>query len=327
MTLPTDNVFSVDVEDYFHVQAFADRIRRRDWDEFESRVVDNTRKVLYLLDRHQTRGMFFVLGWVTDRHPELVREIQREGHEIGCHSFWHRLVYEQTPEEFRDDLRLATDVLQQVTGEPVIAYRAPSFSITERSLWALDVLIDEGYRIDSSIYPVRHDTYGMPNLNPAPHVITRPTGRIIEFPPAVRRKWWFNIPVAGGGYFRLLPWRLSLHWLKNVNRKEDRPVMFYIHPWELDPAQPRLPASRKSRFRHYQNLHTTEPKLERLLETMEFQPLNGLLRRFDIPGPAKSRPKSLTDTVQNLDATQLNIDFRNIQAVDETSHRPAEVAD
>lgn len=326
MTLRTDNVFSVDVEDYFHVQAFAGRVRRSDWDGFESRVVANTRKLLELLNRHQTRGTFFVLGWVAERHPELVREIHRAGHEIGCHSYWHRLVYEQTPEEFRDDLRLATDVLQQITGEPVVAYRAPSFSITDKSLWALDVLIDEGYRIDSSIYPVHHDTYGIPNLNPAPHVIARPSGRIVEFPPAVRRKWRFNIPVAGGGYFRLLPWRLSLHWLKNVNRKEKRPVMFYIHPWELDPDQPRLPASRRSRFRHYQNLHTTVPKLEKLLKRMAFQPLNRLLDRFNVLTPPRSRPKSLVDTVQDLSATLTDIDIRSIQTAEKASKHPAEVA-
>ena len=275
MISPVNNVFSVDVEDYFQVQAFADRVRRSDWDHFESRVVDNTRKVLELLGRHQTRGTFFVLGWVADRHPELVREIQRAGHEIGCHSYWHRLVYDQTPDEFREDLRLATDLLQQITGEPVTSYRAPSFSITEKSLWALDILVEERYRIDSSIYPVHHDTYGIPGLNPAPHIITRPAGRIIEFPPAVRRKWRFNIPVAGGGYFRLLPGRLSLHWLKNINRKEKRPVMFYIHPWELDPDQPRLATTRKSSFRHYQNLHRTEAKLNRLLESFNFTTISG----------------------------------------------------
>ena|GEM_PF-22096 len=319
VTSPQHNVFSVDVEDYFHVQAFADRIRRDDWGHYAPRVVRNTRTVLDLLDRHQTRATFFVLGWVADRHPDLVRDIRRAGHEIGCHSYWHRLVYEQTPDEFRDDLRLATDVLQQITGEAVTSYRAPSFSITERSLWALDVLIDEGYRIDSSIYPVHHDTYGMPGLNPAPHVLARPAGRLIEFPPAVRRKWWFNIPVAGGGYFRLLPGRLSLHWLRNINRKEDRPVMFYIHPWELDPEQPRIKTSRKSRFRHYQNLHTTVPKLERLLKAMAFQPLHDMLQHFDVAAPARSRPKWLTDTVRDLDATHLSIDVADEQTAGATS--------
>jgi polysaccharide deacetylase family protein (PEP-CTERM system associated) len=321
------NVFSVDVEDYFHVQAFADRVCRTHWDQYPSRVVGNTRTVLELLNRHGARGTFFVLGWVAERHPELIREIQRAGHEIGCHSYWHRLIYEQTPDEFRADLRLATDVLQQITGSPVTSYRAPSFSITERSLWALDVLIEEGYRIDSSIYPVRHDTYGMPDVNPAPHLVQRSSGKIVEFPPAVRRKWWFNIPVAGGGYFRLLPGRLSLHWLKNINRKEQRPVMFYIHPWELDPEQPRLIASRKSRFRHYQNLHTTVPKLERLLKSIEFQPLNNVLKQFGLPAPATTRPKSLTDTVQNLEATQLNIDIRRDRAADVDCKHPVDAAD
>ena len=264
------NVFSVDVEDYFHVQAFADRIDPRDWDHFESRVERNTLRILELLERHQTRATFFVLGWVAQRHADLVRRIQNAGHEIGCHSHMHKLVYGQTPDEFRDDLRRSTDTIQQITGSLVTAYRAPSFSINSRSLWALDVLIDEGYRIDSSIFPVRHDTYGIRDLDPAPHAIPRPLGDIWEFPPAVRQKRFGNIPVAGGGYFRLLPLRLTLHWLRNINRKERRPVMFYIHPWEVDPEQPRLPGSRKSRFRHYQNLATTEAKLDRLLVEFPF---------------------------------------------------------
>lgn len=299
----TRNVFSVDVEDYFHVQAFADRVDPADWDRYESRVERNTHKLLRLLESRQTRGTFFVLGWVAERCPGLVRDIQRSGHEIGCHSDRHQLVYNQTPDEFRRDLRRATDVLQQITGEAITAYRAPSFSITGESLWALDVLIEEGYRVDSSMVPVRHDTYGIPGLNPAPHVVERNAGEIYEFPPAVRRKLFGNIPVGGGGYFRILPLRLSLHWLRNVNRKERRPVMFYIHPWELDPEQPRLPCSRRSRFRHYRNLHTTARKLDVLLKEFRFGPLGPAT-------PGAFRPpadRALTDTAINLDATVADI--------------------
>jgi polysaccharide deacetylase family protein (PEP-CTERM system associated) len=269
------NAFTVDVEDYFHVTAFAGSVTPDQWDACESRVVSSTHKILRMLDAHQVRGTFFVLGWVADRHPELVRDIHQSGHEIGCHSYAHRLVYSMTPDEFRADLRRATDVLTSIAGVPVTAYRAPSFSITARSLWALDILIEEGYELDSSIFPVRHDTYGMPDCEAAPHTIDRPGGRIREFPPAVRRKSGVNIPVAGGGYFRMLPIRLSLHWLRNINRKEHRPFAFYIHPWELDPEQPRLPTSSwKSRFRHYQNLGGTESKLERLLRAFRFGTLS-----------------------------------------------------
>ena len=180
------NVFSVDVEDYFHVQAFADRIRPGEWAHYESRVVQNTLRILDLLERRQVRGTFFVLGWVADRDPELVRQIHRAGHEIGCHSYWHQLVFGQTPDEFRRDLKQATETLENITGEAVTAYRAPSFSITADSLWALDILLEEGYRIDSSIFPARHDTYGIPEISPGPQVIHRPAGDLFEFPPAVR---------------------------------------------------------------------------------------------------------------------------------------------
>lgn len=300
------NVFSVDVEDYFHVQAFADRINPRDWGQYESRVEPNTLRVLDLLERHQTPATFFVLGWVAARHPRLVRRIQNAGHEIGCHSHMHQLVPAQSPDEFRHDLRRATDVLQQITGAPITAYRAPSFSISARSLWALDVLIDHGYRVDSSIFPVYHDTYGMPDLNPAPHVIRRPAGEILEFPPAVRQKRFANIPVAGGGYFRILPLRLTLHWLRNINRKERRPVMFYIHPWELDPDQPRLPGGRRSRFRHYQNLAGTERKLDRLLAAFPF----GTLAESVKAAATTTPDQPTTDTVFNLDVTRPDIHAR-----------------
>lgn len=275
------NLFSVDVEDYFHVQAFADRIRPGEWSDYESRVVPNTLRILDLLESHHTRATFFVLGWVAKRHPGLVRQIQRAGHEIGCHSHWHQLVYRQTPERFRDDLQLATRTLQDITGEAVTAYRAPSFSITSDSLWALDILIEEGYQVDSSIFPVRHDTYGIPEVSPAPQVIHRPAGDLFEFPPAVRAKRFANIPVAGGGYFRLFPYRLMAHWLANVNAKEQRPFVFYIHPWEVDPQQPRLNANWKSRLRHYRNLHTTAFKLERLLKTFRFQAFDEFRGSFD----------------------------------------------
>ena len=294
------NAFTVDVEDYFHVQAFADRIDPATWDDYESRVVGNTRRILDLLARHGASGTFFVLGWVADRHPQLVQDICDAGHEIGCHSYWHRLIFTQTPDEFREDVRRSTGVLEDIIGKPVTSYRAPSFSITKRSLWALDVLIEEGYRIDSSIYPVRHDTYGIPGAEAAPHAIERSAGSLVEYPPAVRRKRGFNIPVAGGGYFRTYPVGLTQHWLRNINRKEGRPFVFYIHPWEVDPDQPRLPASLKSRFRHYRNLHTTEQKLDRLLGEFRFGPLCSIgVREHDFLNQTESQFRSASRAVGN----------------------------
>lgn len=271
------NAFTVDVEDYFQVTAFADRIRPSEWDHFESRVVPNTRRILRLLDAHQVRGTFFILGWVADRYPELVRDIQRAGHELGCHSYWHRLVYDLTPDEFRDDLRRARNAIEDITGEPVVAYRAPSFSITARSLWALDILIEEGVRFDSSIFPIYHDRYGIPNAERFPHVITRTTGELMEFPPSVYRLPKLNLPVGGGGYFRLYPTQLTCRCLSRINRIERQPFMFYIHPWEFDPDQPRLAASRRSRLRHYVNLTKTEQRTTRLLRQFRFGSLTEAL--------------------------------------------------
>jgi len=280
------NAFTVDVEDYYHVQSFADRIDPARWDDHESRVVANTHKVLRLLDDHQTRGTFFILGWVADRFPQLVRDIQHAGHEIGCHSYWHKLIYNMKPEDFRDDLRHARDLLQDITGEPVVAYRAPSFSITNGSLWALDILIEEGFQYDSSIFPIHHDNYGIPNAERFPHRIEKNGGGLWEFPPSVQRLLNLNVPIAGGGYFRLYPVRLSIRWLRRINRVHNQPFIFYVHPWELDPEQPRLPGSLKSRFRHYQNLRTTEPKLHRLLSAFRFGPMaDSLQARAGVHGP------------------------------------------
>ena len=274
------NAFTVDVEDYFHVQSFAHNIDRSTWDSFPCRVVANTHAVLRLLDRAQARGTFFILGWVAERFPQLVRDIHSAGHEIGSHSYWHRLIYEMTPDEFRDDLRRAAEAIGAVTGERVVAFRAPCFSITRSSLWALDILAEEGYRYDSSIFPVYHDNYGIPDAERSPHRLNRASGALWEFPPSVFQFWKLNLPVAGGGYFRLYPWRLSQACLAHINRAQREPFMFYIHPWELDPDQPRLPAKLKSRFRHYQNLRTTVPKLERLLSKFRFGPLTASLNEY-----------------------------------------------
>ena len=271
------NAMTIDVEDYFHVSAFADRISSRDWADLPSRVEQNTRRLLTLLAKAEVHATFFVLGWVAERHPQLIRDIARAGHEIGCHSYWHRLVYDLTPKQFRDDTRHAQQLLEEITGDRVTLYRAPSFSITERSLWALDILAELGFEIDSSIYPIRHDRYGIPEADPFPHIRSTSAGELREFPGSIYRLGGLSIPVSGGGYFRLYPARVTAWLLDRINRG-GQPFMFYVHPWELDPDQPRMAGSLRSRFRHYQNLASTERKLTWLLPRFEFGTMTDSLR-------------------------------------------------
>lgn len=272
------NAFTVDVEDYFQVTGFESHIRRDEWSQFESRVEHSTHRILDLLDERQVRGTFFVLGWTAEHFPALVREIHTRGHEIGSHSYWHRLVYELTPGEFRSDLQRSRDVLEAITGHAVTSYRAPSFSITSRSLWALEILVEEGFTSDSSIYPVHHDRYGIPNAERRVHRLATPAGEIWEFPPSVVRRAGFNLPVSGGGYFRLYPAAMTHSCLRSINRSQRQPFMFYIHPWEVDPEQPRLKVgSTVSRLRHYVNLAHTERKLRDLLGSFRFGPMSEVI--------------------------------------------------
>ncbi len=265
------NAFTVDVEDYFHVSAFEKHIDRAQWNRHESRVVANTHRLLELLDRHDVKATFFVLGWVAHRHPGLVQEIHGAGHEIGSHGYWHRLVYDQSPQQFRHDLQRSREVVEASIGQRITAYRAPSFSITRRSLWALDILAEQGFLIDSSIYPVYHNRYGIPGVEPRIHQIRTPAGSLWEFPPSVVRFGRLNVPVGGGGYFRLYPFCWTRWSLARWNRTTGQPFMFYVHPWEIDPKQPRLRVgSRMSRWRHHVNLRKTDGKLHRLLQTFRF---------------------------------------------------------
>ncbi|MBM4001242.1 MAG: DUF3473 domain-containing protein [Planctomycetes bacterium] len=274
------NAFTVDVEDYFHVSAFEGHFDRHSWDSHPCRVLKNTRRILELLDRHNVQGTFFVLGWVADRYPKLVREICRAGHELGSHSYWHRLIYRLDPDEFRMDLRESRDVLEQISGKRVTLYRAPSFSITRQSMWALEILAEEGFRIDSSVFPVYHDRYGIPDAPPEIHRVATPAGSLIEFPATTTRIGPLNMPVSGGGYFRLYPVDLTLRALRSVNERLERPFMFYIHPWEVDPDQPRVRAgSMTARMRHYVNLHRTEDKLDRLLSEFSFDTVSRVVKR------------------------------------------------
>jgi polysaccharide deacetylase family protein (PEP-CTERM system associated) len=281
-TLPTGgarivNAMTVDVEDYFHVSAFEKTVDRSKWDSLETRVRANTDRLLELFQQHDVRATFFVLGWVAERYPDLVRDIAACGHELASHGYAHRLVYDQTPAAFREDVRKAKDLIESATGQPVRGYRAPSFSVTARSVWALDVLLEERYTYDASIFPIRHDRYGIPDAPRWPHVIERDRGRIFEVPGSTVRIGPTNLPIAGGGYFRILPYAWTRWGIDRVNSSERQPVIFYLHPWEVDPDQPRLPAGWLSRFRHYRNLDKAEPRLRALLADFSFGPLRAVL--------------------------------------------------
>ena len=264
------NAMSVDVEDYFQVSAF-DRVVSRDtWASFESRVVANTHRLLDLFDETGVKATFFTLGWIASHHPQLVRDIAVRGHEIASHGYHHQLVYTLTPGQFRDDVRAARSTLEDITGQPVLGFRAPSFSIVATSLWALDVLIEEGYVYDTSIFPIHHDRYGIPDAPRHVHRIDRPSGSIIEVPPSTVRIRSVKLPVAGGGYFRLLPYAFTRWGVRRVNRVDRAPVMFYLHPWEIDPDQPRMAVGPVTRWRHYSGLHRTAARLRRLVTDFRF---------------------------------------------------------
>jgi len=272
------NAFTVDVEDYFQVSAFEKYVPRAQWDCCESRVEANTHHLLRLLDEHGVKATFFVLGWIGERYPNLVRDIHACGHEIASHGYWHRLIHEQTPEEFRADLRRSRDGLQDVIGEPVTAYRAASFSITERSLWALEIIVEEGFLVDSSVFPIRHDRYGMPSAPRTIHRISTPSGPLWECPLSVVKCACFRLPVGGGGYLRLYPINWTCRCLKRINRREQRPFVVYVHPWEIDGEQPRIRGpSWLTYFRHYVNLSQTARKIEALLRRFRFGPLRDVV--------------------------------------------------
>jgi polysaccharide deacetylase family protein (PEP-CTERM system associated) len=272
----TVNAMTVDVEDYFQVSAFEGAVLRTSWDAHESRVCRNTERLLDLFAAANVRATFFVLGWVAERFPGLVRRIVSGGHELASHGYEHRLVYSQTPREFRGDLRRARIALEQAGGCPVLGYRAPSYSIVRESLWALDVLVEEGYSYDSSIYPIRHDRYGIPDWPREVRRVERAGGSIWELPGSTLRVAGANLPIGGGGYFRLLPYGWTRHGIARLNAA-NQPAIFYLHPWEIDPEQPRIPVGRLSTFRHYRNLAETEPRLRRLLGEFPFGTVSDVL--------------------------------------------------
>lgn len=278
MTLPPiRNAMTVDVEDYFQVSAFAPHISRDSWDRRPCRVERNVDVVLAMLADHRAHATFFTLGWIAERYPFMVRRIVAEGHELASHGYAHLRASEQNREEFMADIGQAKEILEQIGGVRVNGYRAPSFSINHRNLWALECLYEAGYRYSSSVYPIRHDHYGMPD---APRFPFHPAGAggVLEIPITTVYLFNRNLPAGGGGYFRLLPYLLSRWSLKRVNRMDGQPCIFYFHPWEIDPGQPRQKGvGLKTRFRHYLNLTRMESRLRSLLADFEWDRIDRTL--------------------------------------------------
>jgi polysaccharide deacetylase family protein (PEP-CTERM system associated) len=272
------NAMTVDVEDYFHVSALSETIRRADWPKMEYRAERSTERLLELFAERGVKATFFVLGWVTERSPQLVRRIHAAGHEVACHGLTHELVYRQTPEVFRSETSFSKSLLEDTIGARVIGYRAASYSITAQSYWALDILCELGFLYDSSIFPIAHDRYGIPGAATRPGSLRTQGGReIVEFPLSTVGVLGKRVPVAGGGYFRLLPYWFTRWGLGSINRNDKMPFIFYLHPWEIDADQPRIKVSRLSRFRHYTNLDVCEARLKRLLSDFKFTTVRKVL--------------------------------------------------
>ena len=296
---------SFDVEEHFQVSAFWSEARRQQWDKYESRVENNTRKLVELLAQHDTKATFFVLGWVAERYPGLVKMLVGQGHEIASHGYGHEVITGQTPRMFRDDVRKAKGILEDISGKRVCGYRAPSFSITKDTKWAIPVLIEEGYLYDSSIFPVLHDRYGMPDATPTIHLLRGEVGCIWEVPPSTTNILGVRFPVAGGGYFRLFPYPILRQLLKRIERA-GHPLVMYLHPWELDPDQPKMQGSCLSMFRHYINLHRTEDRLRSLLADFCFtsirealEPVSQICARAEMEW-SQARPLALEDHIESI---------------------------
>jgi polysaccharide deacetylase family protein (PEP-CTERM system associated) len=274
------NVVSFDVEDYFHVGAFADRVDKSQWSTFPSRVEANTNKILEMLAKSGNLGTFFVLGWVAEQFPHLIRRIAEAGHEIACHSHEHRTVFDLGPAEFRADTLEAKQSIENACGKPVLGYRAPSFSITNRSLWALEILVELGFQYDSSIFPVDHPNYGIPKTPRFPFLVKTNSGTLVEFPLTTVQLGGQTSPMSGGAYLRILPYWYMRWAFGYVNARENQPFCLYLHPWELDAEQPRLKGRMTSRLRHYVGLKSTQSKLARLLEDFEYQGMGPMIEKF-----------------------------------------------
>jgi len=273
---------TVDVEDYFHVAAFSDVINVDDWSNYPCRVEKNTDKLLALFDKKGIKSTFFVLGWVAERYPDIVRRISEQGHEVASHGYSHQLVYSQSPEDFKEETHKSKVLLEDQSQQPIEGYRAASYSITAKSLWALDILAELGFKWDSSIFPIHHDRYGMPKSPEKPYKIITSHGDLMEFPLTTAKVLGFSIPAAGGGYFRQYPYFLSKYLFKKASLNQTRPQIFYLHPWEIDVNQPRVEgASLFSRFRHYTNLKRCMPRLEQMVDDFDFGTVSESLAAVD----------------------------------------------
>ncbi|MFY9398083.1 MAG: XrtA system polysaccharide deacetylase [Desulfomonilia bacterium] len=274
------HALTIDVEEYFQVHAFSDVIPTGSWESCPSAVVENTGRILDLLDERGLTATFFCLGWIAERNPELIRSIHSRGHEVACHGYLHQVISLQGPSGFREDVTRAKGVLEDCIGEPVIGYRAPTYSITGKTLWALGILEELGFRYDSSIFPIHHDNYGIPDAPRVPHRLADST--LVEFPISTLRVGKLNLPVSGGGYFRLLPYPVTRFALKNIQR-EGIPFIFYIHPWELNPDTPRVrEATFLSRFRTYTGIERSIAKFRRLLQDFSFTTVREVLRAYGL---------------------------------------------
>lgn len=284
-----DNALTVDVEDYYQVSAFAPYISRGEWDHMPSRVERNVERLLDMFDEFGVKATFFTLGCVAERHPAMVRRMVERGHELASHGYWHERASAQSPEQFREDIGHARKLLEDMSGVQVRGYRAPSFSIGPGNLWAFDIIREQGYTYSSSVYPIRHDHYGMPD---APRFAYQPIPRLTEIPISTVRVSGRNLPAGGGGYFRLLPYAVTRRAIRHIHRHDARPSLFYMHPWEIDPGQPRISAAgAKSRFRHYVNLGRTEARLRRLLAEFRWGRMDHVMLRQD-PAPPDAAGES-----------------------------------
>lgn len=278
MTEQIRNALTIDVEDYFQVAALAEAVKYDDWSSMEYRVEANTDRILGLFETAGVKATFFTLGWVAERSPNLVKRIADAGHEVASHGYSHQLIYNQTPDMFQEETIRSKAILEDILGEPITGYRAASYSITNQSRWALDILAEQGFTWDSSIFPVHHDRYGMPGTPRWPHRLMTDKGyELAEFPLSTLKLPGYTLPIAGGGYFRLFPYWFSKFGLGSINR-QGKPFVFYLHPWEVDPGQPRLDVKWFSRFRHYNNLDVCEQRLAKLIRHFRFTTMSNVLK-------------------------------------------------
>lgn len=281
LPISTHNALTIDVEDYYQVSAFEHVVSYSEWGNYQSRVTTNTLKILNLLDESGTKATFFILGWIAEKFPEIVRQIKEKGHEIASHGYKHSIIYNFTPEEFRNDLRKSKSILENLVGVKIKGYRAPSFSITHNSIWALEILSEEGFEYDSSVFPIYHDRYGIPSARFHPYKIYLNNGKtIFEFPPLTYRFFGKNLPLGGGGYMRLLPVRLMIWQLKRINLC-NIPGVIYFHPWELDPNQPFIDSGSKlTNLRHKIGLKKMEEKIIKLLKHINFSSIDFIINNY-----------------------------------------------